>query len=164
MLCITERASGELQVWKTYMGRNRNATTVGSIRSIYHEAGGGLPGISAFWAGTGPKVSKAIHDSLSWSCRVMQSLLEPSMLLRGCWMLAAAQSDSRPLSFADGGERFQGHDPHVCQGGHPEGSQQGGGQSRCTNPAAISSPKVTGPLMPGKRECVWTELLGATAC
>lgn len=39
-------------------------------------------------------------------------------------MLAAAQSDSKPLSLADGGERFQGHDPHVRQGGHSEGSQQ----------------------------------------
>ena len=54
------RASGMLQVWKTYMGRNRDARTVGAIRSIYQEAGGGFPGVSAFWAGTGPKVSKAV--------------------------------------------------------------------------------------------------------
>ena len=69
-----------LQVWKTYMGRNRDATTLGAIRSIYHAGGGGFPGVSAFWAGTGPKVSKAICESLRSSCRVMQGLLEPSML------------------------------------------------------------------------------------
>ena len=68
-------ASGMLQVWKTYMGRNRDATTVGAIRSIYREAGGGFPGISAFWAGTGPKVSKDFYESLHLSCRVVQSLL-----------------------------------------------------------------------------------------
>ena len=69
-----------LQVWKTYMGRNRDATTLGAIRSIYHAGGGGFPGVSAFWAGTGPKVSKAICESLRSSCRVMRGLLEPSML------------------------------------------------------------------------------------
>ena len=45
-----------LEVWKTYMGRNRGATTLGAIRSIYQQGGGGLPGVAAFWAGTGPKV------------------------------------------------------------------------------------------------------------
>ena len=50
--------------------------------------GGGFPGVSAFWAGTGPKVSKAICGSLHLPCRVMQSLLpEPFMLLGGCWLL-----------------------------------------------------------------------------
>ena len=45
-----------LEVWKTYMGRNRDATTLGAIRSIYQQGGGGFPGVAAFWAGTGPKV------------------------------------------------------------------------------------------------------------
>ncbi len=45
-----------LEVWKTYMGRNRDATTLGAIRSIYQKGGSGFPGIAAFWAGTGPKV------------------------------------------------------------------------------------------------------------
>ena len=90
-----------LQVWKTYMGRNRDATTVGAIRSIYQEAGGGFPGISAFWAGTGPKVSKAIRESLPSSCRVMQSLLEPSMLLRGCWPLHSLTQRLCPLQMVE---------------------------------------------------------------
>ena len=38
------------------MGRNRDATTLGAIRSIYQQGGGGFPGVAAFWAGTGPKV------------------------------------------------------------------------------------------------------------
>ena len=38
------------------MGRNRDATTWGAIRSIYQQGGGGFPGVAAFWAGTGPKV------------------------------------------------------------------------------------------------------------
>lgn len=45
-----------LEVWKTYMGRNRGATTLGAISSIYQQGGGGFPGVAAFWAGTGPKV------------------------------------------------------------------------------------------------------------
>ena len=45
-----------LEVWKTYMGRNRDATTLGAIRSIYQQGGSGFPGVAAFWAGTGPKV------------------------------------------------------------------------------------------------------------
>ena len=39
------------------MGRNRGESTLGSLRAIYREGGGGFPGIAAFWAGTGPKVS-----------------------------------------------------------------------------------------------------------
>lgn len=51
------------------MGRNRGQTTLGSLRAIYTEGGGGFSGVSAFWAGTGPKVTfpiahpmKTCHD------------------------------------------------------------------------------------------------------
>ncbi|CAL8471599.1 g11141 [Coccomyxa elongata] len=44
------------EVWKTHMGRNRGQTTLGSLRAIYREGGGGFRGVSAFWAGTGPKM------------------------------------------------------------------------------------------------------------
>ena len=37
-----------LQVWKTHMGRNRGQTTLGSLRAIYREGGGGFRGVSAF--------------------------------------------------------------------------------------------------------------------
>jgi len=44
------------EVWKTYMGRNRNEGTLTAFRSIYMKNGGGLSGISAFWKGLGPKM------------------------------------------------------------------------------------------------------------
>ena len=56
--------SPPLQVWKTHMGRNRGQTTLGSLRAIYTEGGGGLSGVSAFWAGTGPKVS-SLHPPMN---------------------------------------------------------------------------------------------------
>ena len=43
-------------MWKTYMGRNRNVGTLAAFGEIYRQAGGGFPGVAAFWAGTGPKV------------------------------------------------------------------------------------------------------------
>ena len=54
-----------LEVWKTYMGRNRDATTLGAIKSIYQQGGGGFPGVAAFWAGTGPKVRSFAVDPCS---------------------------------------------------------------------------------------------------
>lgn len=53
-----------LEVWKTYMGRNRDATTLGAIRSIYQQGGGGFPGVGAFWAGTGPKMVESASKGM----------------------------------------------------------------------------------------------------
>ena len=65
-----------LEVWKTYMGRNRDATTLGAIRSIYQQGGGGFPGVAAFWAGTGPKVR--ISAAVLHRCKYIAS---PSCVL-----------------------------------------------------------------------------------
>lgn len=44
------------EVWKTYMGRNRDAGTLQALREIYSNAGGGAAGVAAFWRGTSAKM------------------------------------------------------------------------------------------------------------
>lgn len=44
------------EVWKTRMGRFRNETTVQSFGNVYKTAGGGMPGVQAFWRGFGAKM------------------------------------------------------------------------------------------------------------
>lgn len=44
------------QVWTTYMGRHRSVGTLQAVREIYAKGGGGLFGVSTFWAGTAPTV------------------------------------------------------------------------------------------------------------
>ena len=39
------------QVWKTYMGRNRNVGTIEALGEVYKRGG-----VTAFWAGLTPKV------------------------------------------------------------------------------------------------------------
>ena len=53
-----------LEVWKTYLGRNRGVGTVQALRDIY--AGGGLP---AFWAGTSAKMMESASKGvvLMWA-------------------------------------------------------------------------------------------------
>lgn len=51
--------SSSLQVWKTYLGRNRGVSTLQAVRDIY--AGGGA---SAFWAGTGAKMAESASKGL----------------------------------------------------------------------------------------------------
>jgi len=48
-----------LEVWKTYLGRNRGVTTLGAVREIYGQ--GGLP---AFWAGTSAKLVESASKGL----------------------------------------------------------------------------------------------------
>ena len=45
-----------LEVWKTRMGRFRNESTMQAFRGVYQSGGGGMPGVAAFWRGTGPKM------------------------------------------------------------------------------------------------------------
>ena len=53
-----------LEVWKTYLGRNRGVSTLGAAREIY--ASGGLP---AFWAGTSAKMAESASKGvvLMWA-------------------------------------------------------------------------------------------------
>lgn len=53
------------------MGRNRGQTTLGSLRAIYTEGGGGASGILSFWAGTGPKV-RHIHHMINNTYKFLQ--------------------------------------------------------------------------------------------
>ena len=48
-----------LEVWKTYLGRNRGVSTLGAVREIY--AAGGMP---AFWAGTSAKMFESASKGL----------------------------------------------------------------------------------------------------
>ncbi len=63
------------QVWKTHMGRNRGESTLGALRAIYREGGGGFPGIAAFWAGTAPKASITCHSHALHAARRVRVLL-----------------------------------------------------------------------------------------
>ena len=47
----------------------RNVGTLGAFGEIYRNAGGGFPGIAAFWAGTGPKVCP--FASSTCKCRLL---------------------------------------------------------------------------------------------
>lgn len=44
------------EVWKTRMGRFRSESTIAAFRNVYRTAGGGAPGVAAFWRGFTPKM------------------------------------------------------------------------------------------------------------
>eukprot|EP00181_Compsopogon_caeruleus_P001515 CAMPEP_0184685790 /NCGR_PEP_ID=MMETSP0312-20130426/20216_1 /TAXON_ID=31354 /ORGANISM="Compsopogon coeruleus, Strain SAG 36.94" /LENGTH=284 /DNA_ID=CAMNT_0027140249 /DNA_START=121 /DNA_END=975 /DNA_ORIENTATION=- len=44
------------EVWKTRMGRFRSESTIRAFMMVYRGAGGGMAGVTAFWAGLGPKM------------------------------------------------------------------------------------------------------------
>ena len=97
------------------MGRNRGESTMGALRAIYREGGGGLSGIGAFWAGTGPKVHNNQH-----AC--------PGLPPSGFLSLQVHAEDTginhaivpRPQMVESASK---GSDPHVFKGGHPEGAK-----------------------------------------
>lgn len=48
-----------LEVWKTRMGRFRSEGTLTAFRNVYNAGGGGIGGVTAFWAGFAPKMIEA---------------------------------------------------------------------------------------------------------
>ena len=70
--CLSTARGLRMQVWKTHMGRNRGESTMGALRAVYRDGGGGLSGIGAFWAGTGPKVLRTAFPALG-SCHSMHA-------------------------------------------------------------------------------------------
>lgn len=73
------------------MGRNRGQTTLGSLRAIYTEGGGGASGILSFWAGTGPKV-RHIHHMINNTYKFLQLQTTSPEHQHLCWTPAKCLS------------------------------------------------------------------------
>lgn len=66
--CVEAATLGmPFEVWKTRMGRFRNEGNVMAFRNVYLSSGGGLKGVSAFWAGITPKMIESASKGNSSS-------------------------------------------------------------------------------------------------